>query len=179
MARRSSAIMSKSEGPNVIVFPPVIIVVTVALAVGLQWLVPLALLAQIDATCRSLVGGVVLLFGLLPAIAGAITLLRHGTNVLPSRPATALITGGIYRWTRNPMYTGGAPAMIGIAIIFALDWLPLLMIPSWLTLHYGVVTREENYLERKFGDDYRRYRAQVPRYFGIAGMTHTQKPDFK
>ena len=39
--------MSKSEGPNVIVFPPVIIVVTVALAVGLQWIVPLGLLARV------------------------------------------------------------------------------------------------------------------------------------
>jgi protein-S-isoprenylcysteine O-methyltransferase Ste14 len=171
--------MSRNEGPNVIVFPPVIAAVTVALAVGLQWIVPLGLLARIDAICRLAVGSLVLLFGLYPTIAGALTLLRYGTNVLPSRPATALITGGIYRWTRNPMYTGGAPVMVGIAIIFALDWLPLLMIPSWLTLHYGVVRREEEYLERIFGHDYRRYRTRVPRYFGIAGITQAQKLDFK
>ena len=171
--------MSKTVGPNVIVFPPVIIVVTVAVAVGLQWLVPLGLLVRIDPTCRSVVGGLALLFGLLPTIAGAITLMRHGTNVLPSRPATALITGGIYRWTRNPMYTGGAPLMVGIAMIFALDWLLLLMIPSWLVLHFGVVKREEEYLERKFGDDYRRYRERVPRYFGLASATHTQKLNFE
>ncbi len=171
--------MSKSEGPNVIVFPPVIIVVTVALAAGLQWIVPLGLLARVDPTCRWAVGSLLILFGLFPTIAGAITLLRQGTNVLPSRPATALITGGIYRWTRNPMYTGGAPVMVGIATIFALDWLPLLMIPSWLTLHYGVVRREEEYLERKFCEDYKRYRAQVPRYFGLAGTTRTQKLTFE
>ncbi len=171
--------MSKNEGPNVIIFPPVIIAVTVVLAVGLQWLVPLGLLAGIHPTCRWAVGGLLLLFGLLPTIAGAVTLLRHGTNVLPSRPATALITGGIYRWTRNPMYTGGALVMIGIAIIFALDWLPLLMIPSWLTLHYGVVKREEEYLERKFGHDYKRYRAQVPRYLGFTNAAHARKLEFK
>jgi protein-S-isoprenylcysteine O-methyltransferase Ste14 len=167
--------MSNSEGPNVIVFPPVIIVLTVAMAAGLQWVAPLGLLSGIDPTCRLVVGGPVLLFGLLPTIAGAITLRRHGTNILPSRPATALITGGIYRWTRNPMYTGGAPVMVGIALIFALDWLPLLMIPSWLTLHYGVVRREEEYLQRKFGDDYKRYRAQVPRYFGFVTAPHAQR----
>jgi len=161
--------MSTRDAPNVIVFPPVIVVVTVALALGLQWLVPLGLLAHIDPTCRMAAGGLLLLSGLLPTIAGAITLRRHGTNVLPSRPATALITGGIYRWTRNPMYTGGAPLMVGVAIIFALDWLPFLMIPSWLALHFGVVRREEIYLERKFGDDYRRYCAQVPRYIGVTG----------
>ena len=130
-------------------------------------------MARIDPTCRGAVGSLLLLAGVFPTMAGAVTLLRHGTNVLPSRPATALITGGIYRWTRNPMYTGGAPVMIGIAIVFALDWLPLLMIPSWLTLHFGVVRREEKYLEQKFGDDYRRYCAQVPRYIGLAGSAST------
>lgn len=171
--------MSKNEGPNVIVFPPVIVVATVVLAVALQWLMPLGLLTRIDPACRTVVGSLALLVGLLPTITGGMTLLRHGTNVLPSRPATALITAGIYRWTRNPMYTGGAPVMIGIAIIFALDWLPLLMIPGWLTLHYGVVRREEDYLERKFGDDYRRYRTQVPRYFGLANATRARKQSFE
>jgi protein-S-isoprenylcysteine O-methyltransferase Ste14 len=165
--------MGKHGGPNVIVFPPVIVVATVALAFVLQWFMPLGLFARIDPTWRSIVGALALLVGAFPTITGAATLLRHGTNVLPSRPATTLITSGIYRWTRNPMYTGGAPLMIGIAVIFALDWLPLLMIPSWFTLHFGVVRREEEYLERKFGDDYRRYRAQVPRYLGLARATYT------
>jgi protein-S-isoprenylcysteine O-methyltransferase Ste14 len=169
--------MRNGDGPNVIVFPPVIIVVTVALAVGLQWLLPLGLLAHIDPSCRLVAGGVILLCGLFPTIAGGITLVRHGTNVLPSRPATALITRGIYRWTRNPMYTGGAPVMIGIAVVFALDWMPLLMIPSWLMLHHGVVKREEEYLGRKFGDNYRRYCAQVPRYFGVVSAIRAQKLD--
>jgi len=171
--------MSKSESPDVVVFPPVIIVVTVALAVGLQWLLPLGILARIDPTCRLLAGSLVLFLGLFPTIAGALTLVRNGTNVLPSRPATALITRGIYRWTRNPMYAGGAPVMIGIATVFALDWLLLLMIPSWLTLHYGVVKREEEYLGRKFGDDYRHYCAQVPRYFGFVSAIRAQKTDVK
>lgn len=161
--------MSTSDRPNVIVFPPVILVATVAFAVSLQWLVPLGLVTRIDPTYRWVVGTLITLAGVLTAMAGAATLRRHGTNVLPSRPATALITTGIYRWTRNPIYTGGAPVMVGIAIIFAIDWLPLLMIPSWLALHFGVVRPEEKYLEQKFGDDYRRYCAQVPRYLGFAG----------
>ena len=114
--------MSNSEGPNVIVFPPVIIVLTVAMAAGLQWLVPLGLLLGIDPTCRLVVGGPVLLFGLLPTIAGAITLRRHGTNVLPSRPATALITGGIYRWTRHHLRTRLASAPDNSKLVDAALW---------------------------------------------------------
>ena len=64
------------------------------------------------------------------------------------------------------MYVGGGPLMIGLAIVFALDWLPLLMVPSGSLLHFGIVRREEDYLERKFGEEYRRYKARVPRYVG-------------
>jgi protein-S-isoprenylcysteine O-methyltransferase Ste14 len=59
-------------------------------------------------------------------------------------------------------------ALCGIALIFALDWLLLLIVPSWVVLHFGVVRREEIYLEQKFGDLYRRYRERVPRY--VAGI---------
>jgi protein-S-isoprenylcysteine O-methyltransferase Ste14 len=54
--------------------------------------------------------------------------------------------------------------MLGIAFVFALDWLVLLIVPSLLILHFGVVRREEQYLERKFGEQYRQYKLQVPRY---------------
>ena len=58
--------------------------------------------------------------------------------------------------------------MFGIALVFAIDWLLLLIPPSLLIPHFGVVRREEEYLERKFGDPYRRYRLNVARYgFGI------------
>jgi protein-S-isoprenylcysteine O-methyltransferase Ste14 len=167
--------MTDSDRPNVIVFPPVILGATIALAVALQCLFPLGVLVRVEPTSRLVAGGLLLLTGVLFTIAGARTLFRHGTNVSPTQPAIALITDGIYRWTRNPMYVGGGPLMFGLAMIFALDWLPLLMIPSWLTLHFGIVKREEQYLARKFGEDYRRYLAQVPRYLGPARATHTQK----
>ena len=89
---------------------------------------------------------------------------RRGTNVSPTRPTTALATEGIFGWTRNPLYVGIAPVLVGIALIFALDWLLLLMVPSYFILHFAVVMREEQYLESKFGDAYRSYKASVARY---------------
>ena len=115
--------MSTRDGPNVIVFPPIIIVATVSLAAGCND-VPLGLLARVDPTCRWAAGILILSSVCFPQLPARSRSGASGTNVLPSRPATALITGGIYRWTRNPMYTGGAPVMVGIAIIFALDWFP-------------------------------------------------------
>ena len=158
--------MAKSlhDHPDVIIFPPVILVTTLVLACMLQWLWPLGALASTSQPGRIAVGCVLILAGVALAAGGRRTLTRLGTNVSPLRPTTALATGGVYEWTRNPLYTGGTAVMIGVAFIFAIDWLVLLMAPAVLLLHFGVVHREEQYLEQKFGDDYRQYKERVPRY---------------
>lgn len=163
-----------SDRPRLVVFPPLILLVVLVLSIVLQWLVPLGVLARFGLGARIICGGVVLLVGLLLTWTGARALVRHGTNVNPLRPALALATDGIYAWTRNPMYVGGAPLMIGLAIVFALDWLPLLMVPAFFVLHFGIVRREEQYLEQKFGDAFRRYKARVPRYVGVPRRNQAQ-----
>jgi len=72
------------------------------------------------------------------------------------------------------MYVGGGPLMLGLAVAFGIDWLPLLMIPGGLLLHFGIVRREEQYLVGKFGDEYRRYCARVPRY--VRGLAPGYRP---
>jgi protein-S-isoprenylcysteine O-methyltransferase Ste14 len=158
--------MTSNDRPRLVVFPPVILLLVLGLSGGLQWLAPLGALARFDQSSRTVVGGAGLLVGAALAWAGARTLLRRGTNFIPARPALALATDGIYGWTRNPMYVGGGPLMIGLAVVFALDWVPLLMVPAWFLLHFGIVRREEAYLEEKFGETFRGYKARVPRYVG-------------
>jgi protein-S-isoprenylcysteine O-methyltransferase Ste14 len=89
---------------------------------------------------------------------------RLGTNVPPSQPTTLIATTGPYRWTRNPMYLGMALSYAGLAIGFdgpiAFALLPLVLI----AIQTQVIAREERYLEAKFGDDYRRYKAEVRRW---------------
>jgi len=167
--------MSERDRPSFIIFPPLLLLLTIVLAFALQWLVPLGLLGRFDQTWRNVFGGGLLAAGVVLTWIGARALLRRGTNVNPLRPALSLATGDIYRWTRNPMYVGGGLLMIGLALIFAIDWLPLIMVPSGLILHFGIVRREEAYLERKFGEEYRRYKALVPRYFGRPLPTHHQE----
>jgi len=109
--------------------------------------------------------------GALLFAAGAATMLaaaglfrRLGTPVPPSRPTTLIATTGPYRWTRNPMYLGMALVYSGIAVGFdgaiTLALLPLVLI----VIQRQVIAREERYLEAKFGDDYRRYKAEVRRW---------------
>lgn len=152
------------DHPDIVIFPPLILAAALALACLLQALSPLGWLGGIGQDVRIGAGIVIAIAGFGIAASGRRLLVRAGTNVSPLRPTTALATRGIFRWTRNPLYTGGTLFMLGIAIVFALDWLVLLLVPSLLVLHFGVVRPEEQYLERKFGDAYRQYKASVARY---------------
>ena len=92
------------------------------------------------------------------------TITRAGSNVPTNLPTTTIVETGPYRFTRNPIYLGMLLGLIGLAIAFNSLWLLLTLVPFALVIRYGVVTREEAYLERKFGDVYRRYRARVRRW---------------
>jgi protein-S-isoprenylcysteine O-methyltransferase Ste14 len=85
-----------------------------------------------------------------------------GTSVVPGEPSTALVVTGPYHVTRNPIYIGLVLIYFGLAIILTSLWVLLLLIPVLMVLQRGVVEREEDYLERQFGDAYRKYKARVP-----------------
>jgi protein-S-isoprenylcysteine O-methyltransferase Ste14 len=89
------------------------------------------------------------------------TITRAGSNVPTSLPTTTIVDTGPYRFTRNPIYLGMVLGLIGLAIALKSLWT---LVPFALVIRYGVVAREEAYLERKFGDVYRRYRARVRRW---------------
>lgn len=153
------------DRPAVAVFPPVIPLATLAIACVLQWLAPLGWIAGLEPSVRIGIGAIIALSGLLTTSAGRRALIKSGTNVSPSQPTTQLVTDGVFGHTRNPLYVGVSVALCGVALIFDLDWVVLLILPSCVLLHFAVVRREEIYLEQKFGDAYRHYKARVPRYF--------------
>ena len=156
---------NSSDAPGVIVFPPLIPLSILVVGTILNFIVPLDLLNHVPLLGRIVVGTVAFVVGLAMVI-GANRIFRHlGTNVRPSQPTLVLATKGMYTWTRNPMYVGGGIALLGIAIDCGLDWVPLLSALSVPLLHYGIILREERYLESKFGDEYRRYKTKVPRYW--------------
>jgi protein-S-isoprenylcysteine O-methyltransferase Ste14 len=89
---------------------------------------------------------------------------RMETPFQPWRPARIIAAHDIYARSRNPMYQGFLVLVLGVALLLRSDWTVLFLMPAAMLIHYGVVMREEGYLERRFGEDYRRYKAAVPRY---------------
>lgn len=134
-------------------------------AIAGEWLFPLALLpATAFLSPMSLIGLVLVATGLSLEIVAAQQLTAADASTRPNGAATALVTTGIYRWSRNPFYIGILLLVAGVMMGFSLDWgvvfLPLL----WLGLDRLVIPVEERRLEGAFGPDFRDYAANTKRW---------------
>jgi protein-S-isoprenylcysteine O-methyltransferase Ste14 len=109
-------------------------------------------------------GAVVAALGLALAFAGVAAVIRHRTTIVPHHPVAALLTGGVYRLARNPMYTGLAIAYLGLALLFG-SWWPLALWPLVIVAVRQLVIRpEEQYLTQRFGQTYTDYQSRVRRW---------------
>jgi protein-S-isoprenylcysteine O-methyltransferase Ste14 len=146
-------------------------IVMVTLAGLLQWIVPvqfvsdIAFLEDIDPDWLAAFGALVAVGGFVLSLAGYQALRRHGADVDPAQPVGVLVTNGVFKWTRNPIYLGTWIALSGIALAFATDWLLILVAPASVIVNIAAVRPEEAYLAQKFGRLYRSYARRVPRYF--------------
>lgn len=86
------------------------------------------------------------------------------TSMIPMKPSTALVTSGPYRVTRNPMYVGMAVLYAALALALGVIWALAILPFVLLAVDRLVIAREEPYLERKFGDEYRQYKGRVRRW---------------
>ncbi len=102
--------------------------------------------------------------GLTMVLAAIRNFARAGTRVEPWAPSSAIVSDGIYRFTRNPMYVGMALVMLGLALILGSPASIVMVGLATLIVDRFVIRREEAYLEAKFGDEYRDYRARVRRW---------------
>jgi protein-S-isoprenylcysteine O-methyltransferase Ste14 len=111
-----------------------------------------------------IIAGPLILVGLALAAAGIRNFSHAATPVPTYKPVRALVTTGIHGWTRNPIYLGMFLVYGGIGIAARSPWTLLLALPLAITIRYGVVAREEAYLERRFGGAYRDYKVRVRRW---------------
>lgn len=152
------------DTPGVIVFPPLILLAVLVLGLLLDYLVPLNVIDALPRVLRLVVGLLLFLFGASFPIRVRRAFEAAGTNIRPDQPTNAIVTTGLFAHARNPVYLGGLIAILGLALMLGSDWMVILTVPAVLVLHYGVVLREERYLEAKFGAPYLAYKQSVPRY---------------
>jgi len=154
---------STRDGAGVFVPPPLIFLAFLVAGLALDHLV-LRVATGVAAPVRYALAGVIGAAALAVGGSAFLRFRRAGTNPEPWRPTTVIVSTGVYRFTRNPMYLGMAVLYIALAIAADSVVALVLVVPAVAIIRYGVIAREERYLEAKFGDDYRRYKATVRRW---------------
>ncbi len=148
---------------GVIALPPLIFLGFLATATVLEAIVPLPVVAA-HPFPRYLAGAALVACAFVMIAMGTRRFAAAGTNVPPTLPTTALVVDGIYRRTRNPLYLGLTLVYLGLGVAAGSLWAIGLVVPLLWVINVGVVMREERYLERKFGNAYRAYKARVRRW---------------
>ena len=102
--------------------------------------------------------------GLYLMLWGVLSLIRRRTTFNPYAAATRLCVSGPCRFSRNPIYLGDWVLLAGFSLWLTTWWLILFSPLVWAAVCYGVIRYEEEHLTAKFGEEYRRYQAQVRRW---------------
>src|SRR5215212_4627866 len=170
---------------NVIVRPPIALLLAFLAGLLADWLYPVKLLpalrnsrhdtfAPVDSygfpvwadwsVPHVLLGSFIFVAGFALMVWAISTIRVAGTHVETTQPTTAIVAEGPYRFSRNPLYLAMGLGLVGLAIGFNTVWVLIALVPFYLIIRYGVIALEEAYLNRKFGDVYRGYQTQVRRW---------------
>jgi protein-S-isoprenylcysteine O-methyltransferase Ste14 len=147
--------------PNKKIFPPTYLLMSIIVMIALHFLFPVATLIASPWT----------IFGIVPIGLGvtlnlvADRMFRQAkTTVKPLAESTVLVTGGVFRFSRNPMYVGFVLILGGIAVVMG-SLTPFLAPLLFVCLMNRLfISPEERMLEAKFGQTYRDYKKQVRRW---------------
>jgi protein-S-isoprenylcysteine O-methyltransferase Ste14 len=152
----------KVDTAEVLVRPPLALAPAIIAGLVLDWLVSLPFL-PVDWP-KVWLGGAAIGLALALFVWAIMTMTKAGSNVPTNMPTTKIVDTGPYGFTRNPIYLAMFLLLIGLAIALDTIWLLFTLAAFVLVIRNGVVVREETYLERKFGETYRNYRARVRRW---------------
>lgn len=162
----SSGGASKPEGatpdaPGMLVRPPILLLGSIALGLILQAVWPIRF---VPAALTMIVGAPLVGLSLVLFTFSVKKFRAAGTGIRAHEPTTVIVISGPYRFSRNPIYLSFALLQIGLAIWVNNAWFLAALIPLLTIIRYGVISREEAYLERKFGEEYLRYKRSVRRW---------------
>ncbi len=146
-------------------WPPVIFSLAFALAILAGWMKPLPILPEAGQGFLRLIGIVLILSGVGIALAAEWRFVLAGTATLPTRPTRAIVSDGIYRYSRNPMYLGLSLTVQGLGFVANSWWFLLILLFAVIAVTKLAIEPEEHYLEAKFGAEYLSYKARTRRWF--------------
>lgn len=148
------------EKPNRIPWPPLLYGGFGALAILLQFYIPLPW----PMPAMAILGSLLFLAGLATDLGTMLLFVKRKANILPHKAATRLITDGPFRFSRNPIYVGNTLMLAGAGLGFSSLWLLIAAALAALATHHLAILREEAHLKAKFGAEWEAYAARTPRW---------------
>ncbi len=149
------------EHANVKIPPPALALLHIIAAFLLARFIPLPFAVPLIV---KYIGFALVIIGFLLGLGAVIAFRRARTTLDPYHPVSNLVTSGIYRFSRNPIYLGFLLMVIGIPLNTGTYW-GLILAPIFILLcNQLVITREEAYLEKRFGEAYTNYKSRVRRW---------------
>lgn len=141
--------------------PPVICAAAIAAMAALSYLAPGP---RIVAPVYTGLGWTLAVAGVFVIVSVKLRFDRAGTTIKPFEKSEALVTDGLFTFSRNPIYVSMVGVLLGMAVVFA-SLTPVIVIPvfAWI-IGRRFIKPEEGMMEDAFGDDYRAYRARVRRW---------------
>lgn len=161
----------ENDYAKVITYPPIIALSFFLLSLGLQKYYPLAtpeFLETQTIESQALRIGLPIFFFFISSlliITSLLSMKKAKTNVIPYKPTLAIVTTGVFAYTRNPIYLSFFLIFLGLCLFFKIIWGFLVFIFLYLTFHFGIILREEKYLSEKFGSAYHKYTLKTRRWF--------------
>ena len=155
---------NQSDTAGIRVLPPLVFLAGLIGGYVVWWFWPVPIVPGEWSFAIRVLGGVAVVLGLWLTFSAVALFGRIGTSPDPREPTTALTVDGPYRFTRNPMYLGMALIQSGLALLGNALWPLLALIPVIWIIRTQVIDREERYLEAKFGNAYRDFKARVRRW---------------
>ena len=141
--------------------PPLVYLIVILTTYGVHYFWPIGIG---NLPVLKYIGAVAIVLGFCVVIVAYRSFEQAETHILPWKPTTKIVSTGIYRYSRNPMYAGFCLVQIGIGIFVNSLWILITFIVSAFVVYEIAIKKEEGYLETKFGEEYVQYRNNVRRW---------------
>ncbi|HSG94581.1 MAG TPA: isoprenylcysteine carboxylmethyltransferase family protein [Afifellaceae bacterium] len=156
--------MDAHDRPNRIPWPPILLLLTIAIGLALQWLAPLPWIYGFAALEATVLGGAMIVAAFAIDIWAALVFRSQKTTIMPHQRSASLVTRGPFRFSRNPIYVGNLMVVAGLGLVLSNLWLLIVMPLLGFALHKLAIEREERHLEALFADQWQDYKARVRRW---------------
>ncbi|WP_169738246.1 methyltransferase family protein [Maridesulfovibrio frigidus] len=143
--------------------PPSVFLSCLAISIFLELLFPWPIIVGNELTLF-IIGIIILAMGITFMMWGHGRFRSLGVNVPTNMPVSRLVTDGAHKYSRNPMYIGLISIILGLGVAVDSVWILISVLPMTLYISYYVIPKEEAYLVRTFGEDYKKYRNNVRKW---------------